>query len=190
MVDAVVHAERDALDAARDHVLASPRDRGTIAMIVARPAVDERVVLEHGELTPEVGLVGDGWRDRSSRRTPDGSPHPDMQLTLVNQRVLEAVAGSRDRWPLAGDQLVVDLDLSEENLPVGRRLRIGSAVGVVTDQPHTGCLKYAERYGKDALAFISTPEGREQRLRGVYVRVLEPGRVAVGDDVVVEPGTS
>lgn len=153
-------------------------------MVVARPAEGERVELEVGELTPEDGLVGDDWRSRGSRRTPDGSAHPDMQIAVVNRRFLALVAGSRDRWRLAGDQLVVDLDLGVDNLAPGRRLAIGSAIVEVTPAPHNGCRKFTERYGADAVRFTASELGRQLRLRGVYVRVVRPGTVRPGDAIV------
>ena len=157
-------------------------------MIVARPAEGERVELEVGELTCEDGLVGDDWRTRGSSRTPDGSAHPDMQLTLINRRFLALVAGDRDRWRLAGDQLVVDLDLGVDNLVPGQRLAVGSAVVEVTPAPHNGCRKFTGRFGADAVRFTASELGRQLRLRGVHVRVVEPGTVRPGSAVVKLPG--
>lgn len=136
-----------------------------------------------GELNTAEGLAGDTWNKRGSSRTSDGSPHPDMQLNLMNVRVVEAVAGSVKRWPLAGDQFYVDLDLSQANLPAGTRLAIGSAVIEITAQPHTGCGKFSARFGIDALKFVNSPEGRALGLRGVNARVITPGRVRTGDPV-------
>jgi MOSC domain-containing protein YiiM len=152
-------------------------------MIVARPAVGERRVLDVGDVTVERGLVGDDWYERGSRRTDDGRAHPDMQLTLVNRRFLDLVAGARDRWPLAGDQLIVDLDLSTANLAPGQQLRIGSELVEVTSVPHTGCRKYTDRYGKDAVVFANGEVGRQLRLRGMYVRVVASGTLRVGDTI-------
>lgn len=166
-----------------DELRASPVEGGRLEMIVVRPGLDLREEPGEAELSVEEGLVGDDWSRRPSRRTPDRSPHPDCMLTLVNARFLDAVAGSRDRWSLAGDNLVVDLDLSVAALAVGQRLRIGEATVEITDQPHTGCLKFKERFGKDALAATATPEGRSLRLRGVYARVVEPGTIRVGDTI-------
>ena len=162
---------------------AAPRDAGPLAMIVRRPRVDAREVLLEGVLDPRYGLVGDGWSGRRSSRTPDRSPHPDMQLTLMGARVIACVAGARERWPLAGDQLYVDLDLSEGNLPAGTRLRLGEALLEITAQPHTGCRKFVDRFGADALTLVNDRERRPLRLRGVYARVLEGGRVRVGEVV-------
>ena len=166
-------------------IAASPSDRGVLELIVRRPAIDEREILDVGELSLECGLVGDTWDRRPSKRTPDGSPHPDMQLNIINSRLSRIVAGEdADRRALAGDQLHVDLDLSPENLPAGTRLAIGSAVVEITAQPHTGCAKFAGRYGADALRFVNTGRGREMRLRGINAKVVVAGTVSAGDTVI------
>lgn len=175
------------LHEALDPVRAAPRDTGVLEMIVRRPDVDERAVCEEAVLDPLHGLVGDNWGTRESSRTPDRRPHPDMQITLMNSCVIALLAGSRDRWALAGDQLYVDFDLSEENLPAGTQFEIGSALLVVTDQPHTGCRKFAERFGPEALQLVSSPEGRRLRLRGIYAKVLRNGTVHRGDAVRKRP---
>ena len=159
----------------------SPRDEGVLELIVARPREDEREVLEEGELSLQEGLVGDNWRSRSSSRTSDASPHPDMQLNVMNARVVALLAQTRTRWPLAGDQLFVDLDLSAENVPPGTRLAIGTAVIALTDQPHTGCGKFVERFGVDAMKFVNSELGRRLQLRGVNAKVVRSGHIRVGD---------
>lgn len=167
---------------------ASPADAGVLEMIVRRPGPGEREVLEEAELSAERGLVGDDWSRRGSSRSADGGPHPDMQLALMNSRVVDAIAGIRDRWPLAGDQLYVDLDFASDRLPAGTRLSIGQAVVEVTAEPHTGCGKFIARFGADAMRWVNSPEGRERNLRGVNARVLTNGTVRVGDPVqVIEP---
>ena len=152
-------------------------------LIVRRPAENEREVLTVGVLERDEGLIGDTWRLRGSSRTGDGSAHPDMQLNVMNARAAQLVAGTEDRWALAGDQLYVDLDLSEENLPPGTRLELGSAVIEITEQPHRGCAKFAERFGRDALKFVNSDTGRELRLRGVNAKVIVAGRVTRGGAV-------
>lgn len=161
----------------------SPADVGVVRMIVRRPAVGAREVLDEGELDLGVGLVGDTWHRRGSSRTADGGPHPDMQINLMNARVIDLIAGHETRWPLAGDQLFVDLDLSGANVPPGTRLALGTAVLEVTSQPHTGCAKFVERFGIDAMKFVNSPDGRRLQLRGINARVVTPGRVRVGDAI-------
>lgn len=175
------HLTMDELQAGLDEVRAAPRDQGVLEMIVRRPAVEAREVLDEAELDLVVGLVGDTWIDRASSRTGDGTPHPDMQLTIMGSRAVALVAGDSERWPLAGDQLFIDMDLSADNLPPGTRLAIGSAVVEVTDQPHTGCRKFTDRFGSDAMRFVNSPVGRELRLRGINTRVVQPGTIRVGD---------
>lgn len=170
------YVETEALEAGLAWIREAPATPGTVELVVRRPAEGEREVLEEGMLDAEHGLVGDDWVTRDGDRS-------DRQLTLMNARAIELIAGGRDRWPLAGDQLYVDLDLSPENLPVGARLRIGSAVVEVTDVPHTGCAKFTERFGPAAIRFVNQPPGRALRLRGMYVRVVEPGAVRPGDPV-------
>ncbi len=177
------HLTIEEMEAGLDSIRQSPADEGILEMIVRRPEVDGREVLTEGELDLEEGLVGDSWRLRSSRRMPDGSPHPDMQLNLMNARVVALLAQTRERWQLAGDQLFVDLDLSEGNVPAGTRLAIGSAIIEITAQPHTGCVKFKARFGQDALRFVSTPVGQALHLRGVNARVVQPGTIRVGDRI-------
>jgi hypothetical protein len=181
------HGRERELQSGLDAIRAAPCDEGRLELLVRRPAVDEREVLDVGVLDLVEGLVGDTWRTRPSTRTPDGSPHPDMQLNVMSARAVQLVAGSRERWALAGDQLFVDLDLTLENLPTGTRLGIGSAVIEVTDQPHRGCAKFAQRFGPEALRLVNSPIGVELRLRGLNARVVVPGTVTVGDAVTKLP---
>lgn len=179
-----LHPTAAQLEAALAHVTGSPSTRGTLDLVVQRPGEDQRVVLEEGELHPDEGLVGDNWRHRGSSRTSDGTAHPDMQLNLMNTRVCELVAGSPERMPLAGDQLIVDLDLSAANLPAWTRLQIGTAVIEITDQPHKGCAKFTQRFGIDAHRFVNSDVGKRLNLRGVNARVVTAGIVRRGDAVV------
>jgi hypothetical protein len=175
------HLTRDELEAGLEEIRRSPRDGGVLELIVRRPEVDRRETLDEGELDLRDGLVGDSWNRRPSSRTADGSPHPDMQLNVMNARVIALLAQERQRWPLAGDQLYVDLDLSADNLPPGTRLELGEALIEVTAQPHTGCDKFVERFGRDAVLFVNSPEGRRLRLRGLNARVVRPGTLRAGD---------
>lgn len=178
-----MHSTLEELGARIDHVRAAPSNRGTLEMIVIRPAVGERLVLDEAELDRVHGVVGDSWKDRGSSRTADGSSHPDMQLNIISARVLDLIAGGRERWSLAGDQLCVDFDLSEANIPPGTKLQVGDAAIEITDQPHTGCGKFSSRYGTDALRWVNSPEGKALHLRGVNARVVEPGVIRTGDVV-------
>jgi hypothetical protein len=183
MTDILTHPTTADLHAGLDVVRQAPADDGVLEMIVRRPEIGGREVLDTGELHVVDGLVGDNWRMRKSKRTADGSPHPDMQLNVISSRAVGLVAGPRERWHLAGDQLFVDLDVSAANLPPGTRLAIGSAVIEVTDQPHTGCGKFVERFGVDAMTFVNSPLGRELQLRGFNAKVVTPGTIRVGDRV-------
>ena len=178
------HLTREELEAGLDHVRAAPREVGTVELVVRRPGEGEREVLDVGELDLVEGLVGDTWKRRRTRSTPDGSPNPDMQLNVMGARVVDLVAGGdRDRWALAGDQLYLDLDLSEEHLPAGARLAVGEAVIEITPQPHTGCAKFMQRFGVDAHKFVNAKEHRALRLRGLCAKVVERGAVRPGDAV-------
>jgi MOSC domain-containing protein len=183
-IEPVHHVTAADIERALDHIRGAPADNGVVTLIVRRPAENEREILTIGELSATEGLVGDTWKVRPSRRTADGSPHPDMQLNIISSRFLAVIGPDAEQRPLAGDQLHLDFDLSEVNVPAGTRLGIGLAVIEITDEPHTGCAKFSERFGRDALRFVNSPVGRELHLRGVNARVVEPGKVRVGDPVV------
>jgi len=168
------------LEAGLDKIRQSPRDEGVLALIVRRPSADARDVLEVGELSPVEGLIGDAWSARQASQASDAT-RTKTQLTVMNSRAIALIAQDRSRWPLAGDQLYLDLDLSSSNLPPGTQLAIGSALVEVTDQPHTGCRKFSARFGSEALKFVNSAAGRQLNLRGIYVRVIQGGRVQVGD---------
>jgi hypothetical protein len=173
------------LVAGLDRILASPKDEGLLELIVRRPGTGQREAVATGELTPDEGLVGDGWRSRMGPSTRGKPFEPDTQITLMNSRVAALVAQDRARWALAGDQLFVDLDLSEANLPPGTRLAIGTAVLEVAEQPHTGCRKFVDRFGQDAMKFVNSAEGRALHLRGLYAKVVTAGTIRVRDRVSV-----
>ena len=179
----VEHLDLATLEGGLDHVRRAPADHGTLELIVRRPAVDAREQLDEGTLDLTAGLVGDTWSSRPSKSTPDGSPDPVAQLTVMNVRAAALVAVKPERRELAGDQLFVDLDLSLDNLPPGTRLSLGSAVIEVSAKPHTGCAKFQARFGNDALRLVNSPDGRALRLRGLNARVVTPGTVRRGDTV-------
>jgi hypothetical protein len=169
------------LEAALDLLRQAPKDEGVLHLIVRRPATDQREVLDEAELDPIGGLIGDNWSLRGSLRTPDGSPHPEMQINVMNARVTALVAQDKQRWPLAGDQLYIDMDLSKENLPAGSRFALGSAVLEVSALPHTGCNKFVSRFGMDAMKFVNSAIGKELCLRGINAKVVQAGVVKTGD---------
>jgi MOSC domain-containing protein YiiM len=171
------------LEATLDGIRDAPAVTGVIRLIVRRPAVDEREVVDEVRLDVAEGVVGDSWRTRANRHTPDGSADPQAQLTVMNARAADAVAGDISRWPLAGDQIYVDFDISVEHLPPGTRLTIGDGEIEVSEKVHTGCAKFSDRFGKDALRFVSTPEGRSLRLRGLNAKVTKGGTIRVGDPI-------
>jgi hypothetical protein len=182
-MSAIKHLTMAELEDGLETIRQSPKDAGVLKLIVQRPETDARKVLEEGHLDLAKGLVGDNWGTRGSSRTADGSAHPDMQLNIMNSRVIELLAQDKERWQLAGDQLFIDMDLSTENLPPGTRLAIGSAVIEVTAQPHSGCKKFMARFGLDALTFVNSPVGKQLHLRGINAKVAQPGVVRIGDMV-------
>ena len=177
------HLTREELEAGVGEIRRAPKDEGVLHLIVRRPKVDARELLDEAQLSVDEGVVGDTWRLRSSSRMPDGGPHPNMQLNIIGSRAIGLIAQDRSRWALAGDQLFVDLDLTGENLPAWTKLQIGSAIIEVTDQPHTGCHKFVSRFGVDAMKFVNSPLGRSLNLRGINARVVQAGTIRVGDVV-------
>jgi hypothetical protein len=175
-----MHRTTDELTDQLDRILAAPADVGVIEMIVRRPDTDLREVVDSAKLDSDDGLIGDNW---SQTIYEDGTPDKPTQLTLMNSRVADAVAIDRDRWPLAGDQIYVDMNLSVGNLPAGTRIRVGDAVVEISAVPHTGCKKFASRFGKDALRFANVGVGKENRFRGVNAFVVESGEVHTGDRI-------
>lgn len=171
-----MHLSAEQLEQSVDHILGSPSDVGELKLIVRRPDVDERETPVQGRLDKELGLIGDNWAIRSA-------VDPDMQLNIMNARVLATVAQTPERWSLAGDQLIVDMDLSGENLPAGTQLALGDAIIEVTEPPHTGCKKFAARFGVDATVFVNSGRGRRLNFRGINAKVVKSGDINVGDIV-------
>lgn len=169
------------LEQGLDNILQSPKDDGVLELIVRRPAVDQREVVSEGVLDREQGLIGDNWLSRGSRHMPDGAADPEMQLNIMNARVVALVADDPERRSLAGDQLYLDMDLSADNLPPGMRLVIGDAIIEVTEPPHTGCKKFAARFGKDAIVFVNAGMGKKLNLRGINAKVVQSGGIRTGD---------
>ena len=185
MSAAPAHATAAQLAAGLEAVRLAPSDLGRLELIVSRPAPGERRRLDVGRLDFVHGLLGDSWHQRPSSKMPDGGPNPYAQVTVMGVRAVRLLSASEDpdRWALAGDQLFVDFDFSEETLPVGSRVAVGDALLLVTAEPHLGCGKFARRFGVDALKAVNSDEGRALRLRGLNARVLEGEDIQVGDSV-------
>jgi len=178
------HLNTDELEAGLEEALTSPTDEGIVNLIVCRPDVGQRKVLQSAEFSLEIGLVGDNWSKKPYSKSPDGGPHPEMQVTMINSRVLDLItAGDSSRMAVPGDQLVVDFDLSRENIPPGTKLNIGSAVIEVTETPHTGCAQFVGWFGADAMRFVNSSRGRELCLRGINSKVVQPGVISQGDKI-------
>jgi len=176
-----LHLSLAELEADVPTIALSPADRGVLRGIVIRPVTDQRTSLARCELSPELGVHGDNWALGCWKSLPDGRPHPDVQVAIMNARAIALIAQDADRWPLAGDNLFADLDLSSENLPVGQRLAIGTAKLEITAEPHNGCRKFAARFGVDAHKFVNSDVGKRLHLRGIYARIVQRGFVSVGD---------
>jgi MOSC domain-containing protein YiiM len=175
-----LHVSRESLDARLPELRALGSEVGTLELIVVRPTEGERELPASAELTIEDGLVGDRWVPWFD---DDGQPLRGTQVTIASTHLLGLIA-DRERWPLSGDNLLVDMGLDMESLPAGSRLAIGDTVVVqISEEPHTGCAKFSARFGSDALKFINSPEGRALRLRGMNVHVIVPGTVSTGDAV-------
>jgi len=183
------HLPFEQLEAGLEAIRQAPRDVGELKLIVRRPNTDAREVLNESRLDVAFGLDGDNWKSRGSTRTPDGSANPETQITVMNARVIALLSPDKDRWPLAGDQLYVDFDLSETNVPAGTRLAIGEAVIEVTPPPHTGCGKFAARFGKDAVKFVNSEQGKALHMRGINTKVVKSGAIRAGDVVKKIPAT-
>jgi hypothetical protein len=176
----IIHLSVVELEAGLENIRQSPKNQGRVELIVCRPATDERKILEVGELSLSEGLLGDDWRVREGG--DEGEPiDRAAQITVMNSRVIALLAQDKERWPLAGDQFYVDLDLSSDNLPAGTRLSLGTAILEVTAEPHTGCKKFAARFGPDATRFVNSREGKQLHLRGINARVVQAGTVRTGD---------
>jgi MOSC domain-containing protein YiiM len=172
----------DELESAWTAATPAPQERGTVRLICVRKSSGNHETPGEAEIGPGTGLVGDRWSDREPGRDPDGY----SAVTLINATVAELLAAGRQPLDAAGDNLHVDLDIGIDALPPGTRLRVGTAVLRVSEEPHTGCSTFSGKFGLDALKWVSTPEGRRRRLRGVNCSVIEGGTVRIGDAVVCE----
>lgn len=175
------HLTTEQIENGLPQILKSPKDNGILELIVRRPNPDEREILEIGELNETEGLAGDCWKNY-------GNVYLDAQIAIMNSRCVALLAQDENRWQLAGDQLYIDLDLSDENLPHGTRLAIGSAILETTPQPHNGCKKFIERFGLDAMKFVNSPIGKQHHLRGIYAKIVQSGAIKKGDLVKKNSG--
>lgn len=182
-MDTNAYLSTDQLEAGLDQIRSSPKDDGVIELIVRRPREGDREVLDVAEIDTTEGMKGDIWKIQRTSSTPDGSANPERQITIMNARAIALIAGTRERWQLAGDQLYADLDISNENLPPGTQLAIGTAIVQVSADPHTGCSEFTEHYGTDAVKFVNKGVGRELNLRGINARVVKSGVVRVGESI-------
>jgi hypothetical protein len=178
------HATSIELEQGLADVLASPTDAGRLTAIFVRPAPNERRTLDSATLTSEGGINGDRWVKDSYYRLKDGTSDPRCQVSMMNDRFLRQIAGDETEMCLAGDNLIVDLDLSESNLPAGNQVAIGPEVILeISDHKHTGCSKFARRYGANAKTFANNKQGTALHLRGRYARIVRGGTIRVGDAV-------
>ncbi len=177
------HLTLSELQAGLPEILNSPADDGEMQGIVIRLEGGRRRDLESCEISLTGGAHGDHWANGCWKSTEDGRPHPDVQICIMNARCIALIAQERDNWPPAGDNLLIDMDLTPANTPPGTRLAIGTALIEITDTPHNGCNSFIERFGRDACIFVNTGEGKRLRLRGIYGRVVQDGRITVGDRV-------
>ena len=183
MTTTIAHLTMEELDIGLDHIRQAPKDQGILELIVRRPVSEQREVLTVGQLDLAEGLVGDNWSARGSSMTEDGKAHPEMQLNIMNVRAIAHISQDRERWQLAGDQLYIDMDISEDNMQAGTRLQLGTAIIEVTPIPHNGCRKFTERFGIDAMKWVNSDIGKQLHLRGINAKVVQAGTIRAGDAV-------
>ena len=179
----MAHLSADQLRERAANLAPAPTNNGTVTTLVIRPETDARKVVSTVHVVPGKGIIGDNFLERGNSKTPDGKAHPEAQICVMNAPVLDVIAdGDADAAVLAGDQLLVDFDLSTSNAPAGTRLSIGTAIFEVANKPHNGCAKFAERFGMDAARFANSD--KVQRYRGINVMVVTEGDVSVGDTII------
>ena len=177
------------LEAGIKFILESPKDNGKLELIVIRPDVEQRKILSTGELSTVEGLVGDSWIKRPDSKTPDKKPRLGTQITIMNSRVTSLITKKLyksekekfEKWSLAGDQFFVDMDLSYDNLPPGTKLSLGNAEIEISSDPHNGCEKFKNWYGKDARDFVNSEMGKKHNFRGIQGKVIKNGSVGINE---------
>lgn len=175
------HVTAQEIERRMSWVLDSPRDNGVVQLIVVRPQTDQRTVIDRAHFSPETGVAGDNWQHDCWKKLSDGHSDPDVQVAIMNARMIEVLASDPAHWPLAGDQLFVDFDLSTSNLSPGDQLKVGGAILEITAEPHRGCRKFKQRFGDHALHCVNSTQGDSHRLRGVYAKIIVAGNVETGD---------
>jgi len=166
-----------ALEEGLSNLPSAGEDNGRVALLMRRAEGGRREILDRAELNPETGVPGDSWARSTTRK-------PDMQIAVMQRDVAELIANGQP-LTLFGDCLILELDLSIDNLPVGSRVQVGNSLLEVTPEAHNGCKKFRARFGADALRFVSMRELRRRNLRGIYMRVVDGGEVAADDSAVV-----
>lgn len=174
-------ATREELDAALPHILAAPKDGAAISMLCLRPDYGERRFVDRIEVTPEGGIPGERWATKPWLKLDDGSPDPRIQVCILQSRVLDLVWRDRENTPHPGDTFIVDMDLSEANLPAGQLLQVGTSVLKVSTAFNDACVKWKVRYGQDAKDWVTAPGHPELRLRGILCSVEQAGAFRTGD---------
>lgn len=172
---------RAELDRAWPDIMAAPKDGAAIEMLCLRPAMGERRFVDEIHVTREEGIPGERWLTQPWMRLPGGQPDPAIQVSFLQRRVLDLVWRDREGTPHPGDTFVVDMDLSEANLPAGSLLQVGSAVLEVSTVFNNACAKWKKRYGDDALDWVRAYENKEFRPRGVLAKVHRDGVFRAGD---------
>ncbi len=177
------YAAQSDIDRRMDWVLNAPRDKGRVKLIVVRPQTNQRTMLEQVLFSREAGVTGDNWQQHCWKKCDDGKADPSVQVAIMNARMIEVLAGHKNNWPLAGDQLFVDFDLGINNLSPGDQLQVGGAVLEITAEPHRGCGKFKKRFGETALQYVNSAQGDAHRLRGIYATIISNGDVSIGDTI-------
>lgn len=171
------------LTAALPGILAAPRDAGVVRLLCARPKPNARIFPDALTMTRAAGVLGDFEMSRPWLELPDGGPDPRIQVSILPWRILDLVWRERDHVAHPGDNIVVDMNLTEENLPAGTLLAAGTAVLRISDVPNDGCVKWKVRQGKAAYDWVSAPAHAPLRLRGLFCSIEQDGVVGLGDTV-------
>lgn len=179
----MTQATRVELDAAIPQILAAPKDGAAVEMLCFRPGYNQRQFPDRLTLTRERGIPGERWESSPWLTDRDGRGHRGIQVSILSRRVLDLIWRDRDTVLHPGDTFIVDMDLSEANLPVGQLLQVGTAVLRVSEVFNDGCVKWKARYGADAKDWITAPGHPQLRLRGVLCSIEQGGELANGDRI-------